>query len=104
VHEEGYQIERDADGALRFSTPNGWPIPEIPAPPAVPPDPMQTIVATNRADGLAIGPRTGCPSWLGQPAGLARLPLHRAAPSGPGKPTETPLAIRFVVDRPGEPA
>jgi len=37
VHEEGYQVARDADGTLRFRTPGGRPIPEVPAPPAVPP-------------------------------------------------------------------
>ncbi len=73
VHEEGYQIERDAEGTLHFRTPNGWPIPEVPAPPAVPPDPMQVLVATNRTNGLAIDARTGCPDWFGE-----RLDLHWA--------------------------
>jgi hypothetical protein len=57
---------RDADGTLRFSTPRGRPIPEVPAPPAVPPDAAQALVATNRARGLAIDARTGLPSWCGE--------------------------------------
>jgi hypothetical protein len=73
VHEEGYRVERDAEGTLHFSTPNGWPIPEVPPPPPVPPDPMQALVATNRANGLAIDARTGCPHWFGE-----RLDLHWA--------------------------
>src|SRR5256714_884353 len=30
VHEEGYQVERLADGALRFRTPHGWLLPDVP--------------------------------------------------------------------------
>jgi hypothetical protein len=66
VHEEGYQVERDTDGTLHFRTPGGRPIPEVPAPPAVPSDPMWALVTANRARGLAIDARTGCPSWLGE--------------------------------------
>jgi hypothetical protein len=66
VHEEGYTVVRDADGTLHFSTPRGWPIPEVLAPPAVPRDPMQALVATNQAHGLAIDAWTACPSWLGE--------------------------------------
>ncbi len=66
VHEEGYQVERDAEGMLRFSTPGGRQIPEVPAPPAVPPDATGALVAAHRDRGLAIDARTGCPSWLGE--------------------------------------
>jgi hypothetical protein len=66
VHEDGYTLVRDADGTLHFSTPQGWPIPEVPAPPAMPGDPVQALVATNRARGLAIDARTACPSWTGE--------------------------------------
>jgi hypothetical protein len=74
VHEEGYRIERDAGGTLRF-------IPEVPALPAVPPDPMQALVAAHLARGLAIDARTGCPSWLGERLDLAWAidVLHPAA-------------------------
>ena len=40
VHEEGYTVVRNTDGTLRFSTPGGWPIPDVPAPPPVPREPM----------------------------------------------------------------
>jgi hypothetical protein len=66
VHEEGYTVGRDADGTLHFSTPHGWPIPEVPAAPAVPRDPAAALAATNRALGLAIGPRTALPHWCGE--------------------------------------
>jgi len=30
VHEEGYQVERRADGELRFRRPDGQPLPDVP--------------------------------------------------------------------------
>src|SRR5216117_205368 len=54
VHEEGYRVERDSGGALRFSSPGGRAIPGAPAPPAVSPDPTQALVAAHEARGLAI--------------------------------------------------
>ena len=66
VHEEGYQVERDAEGSLLFRTPRGWSIPEIPPMPPLPRDPMRALVATNRANGHAIDAWTGCPAWYGE--------------------------------------
>jgi len=83
VHEEGYQVERDADGTLRFRTPSGRPMPDVPAPPAVPRDAAQALVVAHRGRGLAIDARTGCPSWLGERLDLAWAigVLHPAAQS-----------------------
>jgi hypothetical protein len=92
---------RDADGALHFSTPGGWPIPVVPAPPAVPHDPMQALVATNQAHGLAIDARTGLPSWCGErlDLGWAIDVLHPvaqpAAPRPEGQWT-TPVDRAFM--------
>ena len=36
VHEEGYQVARGPDGALRFRRPDGRPLPEVPSPAPVP--------------------------------------------------------------------
>src|SRR5713101_4253385 len=41
VHEEGYQIELQPDGAFRFRRPDGRPLPDVPRPAAVPDDPVQ---------------------------------------------------------------
>ncbi len=92
VHEEGYRVERGADGTLRFSRPDGRPIPEVPRAPAVPGDPTDALVATHRARGLAIDARTGCPSWLGERLDLAWAigVLHPAA-----QPAASQLAGRF---------
>jgi 5-methylcytosine-specific restriction endonuclease McrA len=88
VHEEGYRVVREADGALRFSTPAGRPIPEAPAPPALPVDPAAALVAAHRAQGLAIHPWTAGPEWHGERLDLdwAISVLHPAANPGAYRP------------------
>src|SRR5207302_9749357 len=66
VHEEGYQVARLPDGTLQFRRPNGHPLPEVPPPARVPGDPVETLRARHDSQGPRIGPRTGCPSWLGE--------------------------------------
>jgi hypothetical protein len=88
VHEEGYGVVRDTDGTLHFSTPGGRPIPDVPAPQAVPPEPTWALVTANRARGLAIHARTGCPSWGGErlDIGWAIGVLHPAANPDASRP------------------
>ncbi|MDO8474822.1 MAG: DUF222 domain-containing protein [Candidatus Rokubacteria bacterium] len=66
VHEEGYQVDRQPDGALRFRRPNGRPLPEVPPPVAMPVDPVQALRAQHDAQGLRLHARTACPGWLGE--------------------------------------
>ncbi|MBI2526347.1 MAG: HNH endonuclease, partial [Candidatus Rokubacteria bacterium] len=66
VHEEGYQVERQPDGALRFRRPDGRPLPEVPPPAAVPADPVRALRARHEAQGLRLHARTACPGWLGE--------------------------------------
>jgi 5-methylcytosine-specific restriction endonuclease McrA len=66
VHEEGYQVERRPDGELRFRRPDGRPLPESPALPAVPADPVGTLRARHEECGLNIHARTAMPGWLGE--------------------------------------
>ena len=89
VHEEGYTVVRNSDGTLRFSTPGGWAIPDVPAPPRVPREPMEALVATNRAHGLVIDARTGLPDWCGErlDLGWATDVLHPAANPAAYRPT-----------------
>jgi hypothetical protein len=87
VQEEGYRVERDPDGTLRFTRPDGRPLPEVPAPAAVPRDAVQALVAAHRARGLVIDARTSCPSWLGE-----RLDLDWAI--GVLHPAAHPTAVR----------
>ena len=81
VHEEGYQVARGPDGALRFQRPDGRPLPEVPTPAAVPRDPVPALRADHDAQGLRLTARTACPSWLGEPldVGWAIDVLHPLA-------------------------
>ena len=51
VHEEGYQVDRQPDGELRFRRPDGRVIPNVPSPPPAPPDPVSDVRAQNEAAG-----------------------------------------------------
>src|SRR5438128_733765 len=81
VHEEGYQLDRQSDGELRFRRPDGQVLPEVPAPPEVPRDPVHTLRARNEADGVHLDARTAMPGWLGErlDVGYAISVLHPLA-------------------------
>jgi 5-methylcytosine-specific restriction endonuclease McrA len=83
VHEEGYQVARSPEGLLQFWRPDGRELPEVPIPPAAADDPVGAFRSANEERQLKIGPRTGCPRWLGErlDVGWAIDVLHpRAAP------------------------
>jgi hypothetical protein len=66
VHEEGFRVDRGADGALRFRRPDGRLLPDVPIPVAVSDDPVSVLRAESVARGLDIHARTACPGWLGE--------------------------------------
>jgi 5-methylcytosine-specific restriction endonuclease McrA len=66
VHEEGYQVDRQPDGALCFRKPDGRLLPEVPPTPTVPVDPVKVLRAQHEADGLDLHPRTAMPLWTGE--------------------------------------
>ncbi|HET9490927.1 MAG TPA: DUF222 domain-containing protein [Methylomirabilota bacterium] len=66
VHEEGFQVDRQPDGTLRFRRPDGRLLPEVPPPAAVPTDPAHALRSHHAAQGLNIHPRTSGPGWLGE--------------------------------------
>ena len=66
VHEEGYGITRAPDGALQFRRPDGRLLPEVPAPPPLPTDPVEALRAEHAAQGLRLHARTGLAGWLGE--------------------------------------
>src|SRR5881398_680858 len=66
VHEEGYQVDRQPDGELRFRRPDGRLLPEVPPPAAIPADPVQALLARHDAQGLRLHSRTAIPGWLGE--------------------------------------
>jgi len=84
VHEEGYQLERRADGALQFRRPDGRPLPEVPPRPTVPADPVAELRARHEAEGMRLHARTGCAGWLGErlDVGWAIDVLHPLATRG----------------------
>ena len=66
VHEEGYLVDREPDGELRFHRPDGRLLPEVPAPPGVADDPPGALRARHQAVGLDLHARTSTPGWLGE--------------------------------------
>jgi 5-methylcytosine-specific restriction endonuclease McrA len=66
VHEEGYQLDREPDGELRFRRRDGRLLPEVPSPPRVPDDPVKVLRARHEAAGLDLNARTTIPGWLGE--------------------------------------
>src|SRR3989454_3409041 len=66
VHEEGYQVERQPDGELKFRRPDGRSLPEVPSPSKVAHDPVHVLRARHEAQGLRIHARTAMPGWLGE--------------------------------------
>src|SRR5207249_1229902 len=66
VHEEGYQVDRQRDGDLRFRRPDGRLLPEVPRAPEVDGDPAQVLRARHEAEGLVLHARTSMPGWMGE--------------------------------------
>jgi hypothetical protein len=66
VHEEGYQVDRQPDGELRFCRPDGRVIPNVPSPPEAPTDPVGTVRTDNDAAGIVVSAWTATPSWRGE--------------------------------------
>jgi Domain of unknown function (DUF222)/HNH endonuclease len=66
VHEEGYQVDRLADGELRFRRPDGRLLPDVPPPAEARGDPVEILRARHRSQGLELHPGTATPGWLGE--------------------------------------
>ena len=66
VHEEGYQVDRQPDGELRFRRPDGRPLPEVPPPLEVLGDPVEILRGQHDAEGVVLHARTTTPGWLGE--------------------------------------
>jgi hypothetical protein len=84
VHEEGYQMERRADGELRFRHPYGYAIPHVPRRMAMPDDPVDAIRARNEAEGVELNAHSATPGRLGErlDVGYALDVLHPRAVNG----------------------
>jgi len=66
VHEEGFQVTREANGELSFRAPYGQPLPAVAAPLAAPVAPAERLRADTEALGIHIDAQTSMPSWLGE--------------------------------------
>jgi hypothetical protein len=66
VHEEGYRVERQPDGGLRFSRPDGRPLGEVPPLAVVRDNPVEVLRARHDAEGLHLDARTSMAGWLGE--------------------------------------
>ena len=66
MREEGYRVERQHDGTLRFWRPNGEIVPQVPAAAPVPADPVGALRGSSEAYGLTIDPRGSIPNWTGE--------------------------------------
>ncbi len=66
VHEEGFRVALDAAGEARFLRPDGRPLPEAPALPAVTGAPLAPVTARLDRAGIRIGPHTATPAWRGE--------------------------------------
>jgi hypothetical protein len=65
VHEDGFTVEMAPEGP-RFETPDGRPLPEAPASPRLPPDPIGVLRASWDADGVRFSPESGRSGWTGE--------------------------------------
>src|SRR5439155_34320 len=72
VHEEGYQLDRQPDGELRFRRPDGQLLAEVPHPPEVRGNPVEILRARNEADALHLHARTAIPGCAGRERGVRR--------------------------------
>jgi hypothetical protein len=66
VHEEGYQIAREADGTLMFRRPDGRSIPDVPDLPLLPRHPVDVLREVNIAYGVTVDSQTITPGWRGE--------------------------------------
>ena len=84
VHEEGFQLERQHNGALQFRRPDGRCLLEVPPAAVVPADPVQALRERHAAEGLHVHARTTIPGWLGErlDVGWAIDVLHPLARGG----------------------
>ena len=67
VHEEGFSMELGPRGEARFHRPDGRPLPEAPALPAVAGEPVAALVSRLASEGVAVDGGETLPSWWGGP-------------------------------------
>src|SRR5262249_53738137 len=88
VHEEGFQVERHADGGLCFRRPDGRVLADVPAPVAVGANGVGGGGAQKDAGGVHIQTPPAARGWLGErlDVGWAISVLHPRATADPSSP------------------
>ncbi|HXU89519.1 MAG TPA: DUF222 domain-containing protein [Methylomirabilota bacterium] len=66
VHEEGFELRREANGELTFRTPLGRLLPSVASPAPAPPAPVAALRERHDALGIHIDAHTSAPSWAGE--------------------------------------
>jgi hypothetical protein len=71
VHEDGFQVERLADGTLEFRRPDGRTLRDAPSLPPADDDVIDTWRAEHEAAGLQLDGRAARGTWDGTPFSVA---------------------------------
>jgi hypothetical protein len=81
VHEDGFDVERLANGELEFRRPDGRPLPEAPRLPAVSVGAVESLREQNVGAGVEVDGHTLTPDWDGKSlnVGYAISVLHPLA-------------------------
>jgi hypothetical protein len=66
VHEDGFQLQRLADGELEFRDPRGRVVPHVPPPPVLRGDSEQLLRDDNASAGVHVDAHTLTPNWGGE--------------------------------------
>ena len=70
VHEEGFQVQRRANGELQFRWPQGTVLPHVPPPSETRSDAAAEVRARNTAAGISVHAHAAPPGWDGKPLDL----------------------------------
>jgi len=82
VHEEGFSMELGPGGEARFYRPDGRPLLQAPAVPAVAREPVTALVTRLASQGVAADGRATLPDWWGGPVDYAwEIDWLRSLPS-----------------------
>jgi hypothetical protein len=81
VHGDGFSVDRDPDGELRFRRPDGRLLQDVPSTPVMTWDPVHSLREQHEAAGLRLDAQTTRPGWLGESldVGYAMDVLHPLA-------------------------
>ena len=70
LHEGGYTVRTNAQGAVQFHHRRGRPLHECPSPPPMGPDPIRELIEGLEDAGILITGEESLPAWDGEPMDL----------------------------------